>query len=167
MVQVSDIWQIQHVGFSVSSIDRSLSIYRDILGMEVALDVEVTGDHLKEHFHDALGLKHKKLRVANVKSATGVWLELFEFSDPPPKPIPPEARFSDIGINQICLEVKDIEEAIAWIVNAVGYAYYKEKQSENLPINLARRPAVNLSMTDYQRELIIASRRTPDEIRRF
>jgi catechol 2,3-dioxygenase-like lactoylglutathione lyase family enzyme len=87
MVHIPDVWQIQHVGFSVSSIDKSLSIYRDILGMEVALDTEITGDHLKEHFHQPLGLNHKKLRVAVVKSATGVWLELFQFSDPAPRTI--------------------------------------------------------------------------------
>lgn len=112
MVHIPDVWQIQHVGLSVLSIDKSLSIYRDILGMEVALDTEITGDHLKEHFLYPLGLDHKKLRVAFVKSATGVWLELFQFSDPSPRLISSESRFSDIGICQIALEVKDIEETI-------------------------------------------------------
>lgn len=112
MVKMPDVWQIQHVGLSVASIDRSLSIYRDILGMEVALDMELPPEHLKAHFQDTFDLKHKKLRVAVVKSATGVWLELFQFSDPAPKPAPASAKFSNIGICQIALEVRDIAGVI-------------------------------------------------------
>ena len=59
--------------------------------------------------------------------------------------------------------VEDINKAMDWIVNTVGYALYKTKHP-NLP---RRRPTTDLTMTDYQKKLIMASRRTPDEIRRF
>lgn len=111
-MNIPDVWQIQHVGLSVASIDRSLAIYRDILGMEVALDMELPPDHVKAHFQDVFSLEHKKLRVAVVKSATGIWLELFQFSEPDPQPVPADAKFSRIGICQIALEVKDINEVV-------------------------------------------------------
>lgn len=95
---------LNHVGVSVTNLDRSIAFYRDGLGMEVVVHWTFQGDP----YERLLGLKGVNGKVALLK-ATNLQIELFEFSHPPPAPGDPERRVCDHGITHFCIEVVDIE----------------------------------------------------------
>ena len=98
------IRRLNHVGISVVSLERSLDFYRDLLGMEVVVQTEFSG----EKYSAILGLPGAKGRVALVK-ATDIQLELFEFHRPSPGHSDPKRPVSDHGITHFCIEVHDID----------------------------------------------------------
>lgn len=90
-----NVRRLDHVGIAVSSLDRALALYRDVLGLPVA----------SQETLDAM-----KLRVARVKAGESV-LELLE-------PLPGEEVVSQFlsrrgeGLHHVCLEVDDVAAAM-------------------------------------------------------
>lgn len=95
---------INHVGVSVENIERSVSFYRDLLGMEVVTQKDFAG----EQYEAILGFKGAKGRLAMLQAGT-MRIELFEFSHPSPKLNDPSRKVLDQGISHFCIEVNDIE----------------------------------------------------------
>jgi catechol 2,3-dioxygenase-like lactoylglutathione lyase family enzyme len=95
---------LKHVGISVADLDRSIAFYRDLMGMEVVVDMKFDG----ELYETILGLPGSFGRVALLKSGN-LELELFEFSRPVPSRQDPDYPVSDTGITHFCIEVVDIE----------------------------------------------------------
>jgi catechol 2,3-dioxygenase-like lactoylglutathione lyase family enzyme len=95
---------IDHIGISVSNLERSLAFYRDLFGMEEVLHKPFAGQ-----VHDSIiGLPGTRGNVAIVRR--GNWqLELFEFDHPHPKPGDPNRPACDHGITHFCLQVTDIQ----------------------------------------------------------
>jgi catechol 2,3-dioxygenase-like lactoylglutathione lyase family enzyme len=97
------IRRMNHVGISVSSLERSIEFYRTGLDMEVL----VQGAFAGHEYETVLGLKGATGRVALLKAAD-MQLELFEFSHPAPKAGDPQRPVCDHGITHFCVEVADI-----------------------------------------------------------
>jgi catechol 2,3-dioxygenase-like lactoylglutathione lyase family enzyme len=92
-----------HVGVSVADLQRSIAFYRDVLGMEVVVE----GPFSDERYGTIMDLGGATGKVALLK-AGGALVELFEFSEPSPKPVERDRPVCDLGITHFCLEVTDI-----------------------------------------------------------
>ena len=95
---------INHIGISVSNLDRSIEFYRELLGLEVAVRRVFEG----AQYERLLALRGTRGTVALLKSHNAQ-IELFEFTNPSPKPGDPNRPVCDHGITHICVEVTDIE----------------------------------------------------------
>ena len=95
---------INHVGISVSNLDRSVKFYQNNFGMKVVMQSAFGG----EQFDKIFGLRGVSGKAALLKVGD-MQLELFEFSRPSPKPLDPRRPVSDQGISHFCIEVTDIE----------------------------------------------------------
>jgi catechol 2,3-dioxygenase-like lactoylglutathione lyase family enzyme len=108
---------IDHVGISVSSLDRALAFYRDILGMRVVAEGAL------DERHDAItnltGVRCKgvMLRIGSLR------LELFEFANPRPRPGDRNRPVCDHGITHIAIRVNDIEREYERLA-AAGVAFH-------------------------------------------
>lgn len=100
------ITELNHVGLSVSNLERSLAFYRDVLGMEVVIQAPFEGGR----YEIITGLTGAKGRAVLLQlKGTSLQVELFEFSHPKPKPADPQRPVCDHGITHFCMSVKDIE----------------------------------------------------------
>jgi catechol 2,3-dioxygenase-like lactoylglutathione lyase family enzyme len=97
---------MKHVGISVSNLGRSISFYRDLLGMEVVVEDTFSGDQ-----YDAiLRLRATSGKVALLKSGD-MQIELFEFSHPTPRHADPDRPVCDHGITHFCVQVDDVDDS--------------------------------------------------------
>jgi catechol 2,3-dioxygenase-like lactoylglutathione lyase family enzyme len=95
---------IHHVGIPVTSIDRSLPWYRDVLGL---IDAGITGAGGGEAISAAVQVEGADMRFAFL-TVGGVKLELLEYHTPKGKPF--TSANNDIGTVHVCFEVDDIDE---------------------------------------------------------
>lgn len=98
------IRSLEHVGISVSSLERSLGFYRDLLGMEVIDNGEFSGDL----YERILGLEGARGKVALLRSG-GLQIELFEFAHPVSVVRPSWRPVAELGISHFCIEVHDLD----------------------------------------------------------
>jgi catechol 2,3-dioxygenase-like lactoylglutathione lyase family enzyme len=70
--------RIDHVGITVSDVDRSLSFYRDVLGLRVIADATLAEPEVA----DLLGLDSVELRIADLDSGDGRIVELIQYLEP-------------------------------------------------------------------------------------
>jgi lactoylglutathione lyase len=99
---------IHHTSRGVSDMDKSLGFYRDLLGMKVVLDTEMSGEMLSREV--ALEDAHLRL-VELVPEDETFFLELLEYLSPRGKPYPGDATCADVGADHIALTVDDIQDA--------------------------------------------------------
>lgn len=99
-----------HVGLSVSNMQRSIEFYRDILGMEVVLELNIEDDRQAR----VIGMPGTKCRIAHLKLGDGV-LELFEYYDPIGENKARGMRQRDHGIVHIGFEVNDFHERVKFL----------------------------------------------------
>lgn len=97
---------MNHVGISVSDIDRSIAFYRDMFGMDQACEVFPFGG---EQFSSVMGLSNASGRMCMITGGD-VSLELFEFAAPRPQTQDPSYPVADHGISHFGFEVEDVEE---------------------------------------------------------
>jgi catechol 2,3-dioxygenase-like lactoylglutathione lyase family enzyme len=95
---------MKHVGISVESLDRALTFYRDLLGMEIVGQNRFSGGQ----YETILGLRGARGTVALLR-LDQMQVELFEFEQPAPVPAGPSRPVCDHGITHICIEVDDID----------------------------------------------------------
>jgi catechol 2,3-dioxygenase-like lactoylglutathione lyase family enzyme len=98
---------MNHVGLSVSNLDRAFEFYRDLLGMEIASQGRFGGEWHDEKYDGVLGLKGAAGRAATLRLGD-MGIELFEFEHPRPNPVDPNRPVCDHGITHFCLQVTDI-----------------------------------------------------------
>ena len=94
----------EHVGISVSNLDRSVAFYRDAFGMEVVAAKSFGG----ELYERLLALRGVKGRVATLEGHN-LQIELFEFRIPEPGRGIANPPLSELGISHFCLLVDDID----------------------------------------------------------
>jgi catechol 2,3-dioxygenase-like lactoylglutathione lyase family enzyme len=94
--------QINHVGISVSDIERSIAFYRDLFGLEQLCDVFPFGG---EQFAAIMDIPDVTGRMCMI-GKDSLQLELFEFTDARPRD--PEYPVSDRGYSHFGFEVDDI-----------------------------------------------------------
>jgi catechol 2,3-dioxygenase-like lactoylglutathione lyase family enzyme len=97
--------QFNHVGISVTDLDRSIEFYREMLGMELLADPFPFGG---EQFSEIMDVPAAQGRMCMI-AAGNLWLELFEFSNPAGKAKDPSYPVSDRGISHFGVTVDDIQ----------------------------------------------------------
>jgi len=95
---------MNHIGVSVSNLDRSIEFYRDLLGMEVVAQQTFEG----ERYDTILALERARGKVALLKRGN-MQIEMFEFLQPSPKSGELPRTVCDYGITHFCMDVADIE----------------------------------------------------------
>ena len=98
---------ISHTSFTVSDIDRSLAFYRDLLGMEVLVEVEREGEFIEE----VVGFQGASLRIVGLKLPQGSdhILELIEYRAPHGQRL--DLRTCNPGVAHLCFVTDDIHNA--------------------------------------------------------
>lgn len=97
---------MNHVGISVSNIERTITFYRDMFGMEQDCDVFSFGG---PDFSAVMGLEDARGRMCMI-SGGDVSLELFEFAKPAPQPKRADYPVADHGYSHFAFSVDNIEE---------------------------------------------------------
>lgn len=99
---------VHHTSRAVSDMDRSLAFYAGLLGMEIVLDTEMSGEMLSRE----VALKNAHLRLVELAPADrSFFLELLQYIEPVGRPYPAAMRCCDVGADHVALVVGDIWEA--------------------------------------------------------
>jgi catechol 2,3-dioxygenase-like lactoylglutathione lyase family enzyme len=96
---------VHHTGITVSDLDRSVAFYEQ-LGFDVAERMEEEGDEVER----GVGVPGARLRVAMLEGPNSR-LELIEYLEPSNGPAPHPNN--GIGAAHVCLEVEDVDAAVA------------------------------------------------------
>lgn len=116
---------IHHIALSIKDMDRSLAFYRDLLGLEVAMDKSwedagETGDKI-------LRVKGTAARQVMLKCGDAM-VELFQFNRPEPAPMAEDRPVIDRGITHLCFDVKDVDAEYERLSKA-GVIFHCEPQN--------------------------------------
>ena len=96
-----------HVGLSVGNTQRSIEFYRDIMGMEVVLELDISDDRQSR----VIGTPGVKCRIVHLKLGDAV-LELFEYQQPVGENRARTMPQWDHGLVHIGFEVDDFHERV-------------------------------------------------------
>lgn len=94
-----------HAAISTPDLERCIAFYRDFLGCEEAW--RFGWDAGSAEADDLTGLANSAARAAMLRLGDS-YLEVFEFSSPPPASPGSPRPVCDHGITHICVEVKDL-----------------------------------------------------------
>lgn len=111
---IAAVTALNHVGITVGRLDRSLSFWNELVGLELRGRGEVAFPHLDE----IIGLGPTRLAWAELEIPGGGMLELFEYLEPAGRPL--AQRTSDPGSVHLCLECEDLD-ALLGRIQAAGY----------------------------------------------
>ncbi len=103
---------LDHVSITVADLERSLSFYRDLLGLRVRESGEDGGGQMAT----IVGLPGVRFRYADVELGNGQILELLQYLEPAGAPI--TQRTCDPGSGHIAFVVSDIDETYAELTRA-------------------------------------------------
>jgi catechol 2,3-dioxygenase-like lactoylglutathione lyase family enzyme len=106
--------KMNHVGISVSDIERTIAFYRDMFGMEQSCEVFPFGG---SDFSAVMRLKGARGRMCMI-SGGDVSLELFEFANPVPRSKSADYPVADHGYSHFAFAVEDIESVYARLIAA-------------------------------------------------
>jgi len=106
--------RIHHAGITCTDVERSLSFYRDLLGMRVLEDTRLTRPEVAA----LLGTDELDLRLVNLDAGDGRIIELLQYTTPPGKQVDYTNR--DPGTGHIALTVRDLDAVMAGIEAAGG-----------------------------------------------
>ena len=95
---------MDHVGVSVKDIEKAIEFYRDVIGMEKALDREFDSPLAR-----IIGIEGAKARVVHMKLGDSV-VELFDYKFPKGREPRPDQNQSDYGLTHIGFMVEDFEQ---------------------------------------------------------
>lgn len=113
-----------HSGMTVSSLEKSIEFYRDILGLEL-VKVEPPRDSRSE----MLGVENATVHIAVMRMAgTNESIELIEFKSPTP-PNSYAAPVNSIGQVHLAFRVDDIEASIKEL-KGKGVAFVSDSHEE-------------------------------------
>lgn len=95
--------QIHHAGITVSSLDRSLELYRDVLGLEVLMVFERTEADIGR----VVGYPGARLRIAFLQvPGDTARIELLQYLTP--EGVPQDSETYNPGAGHVCFRVSDI-----------------------------------------------------------
>ena len=95
---------MNHVGISVSNLERSIEFYKEMLGMELAGPIFPFSGPL---FEQVMALEKPQGRIGFLSNGS-LQIELFEFSHPHAAPKDANYSVADRGISHFCVEVTDL-----------------------------------------------------------
>jgi catechol 2,3-dioxygenase-like lactoylglutathione lyase family enzyme len=117
---------LDHVGFAVTDLDRSIAFYEVLLG--VPLLMRKTWD--VEYLGEIVGYPGAVLEGAFFQLPNGVILELLRYSDPPPGVVDMES--TNAGNAHLCL-VSDDMQADFDRIQAAGYDTFRSASPVPIP----------------------------------
>jgi catechol 2,3-dioxygenase-like lactoylglutathione lyase family enzyme len=98
---------IDHTAIVVGDTERSLDLYRDLLGLRLAGESENYGTE-QEHLNNVFGAR---LRITSLRAHTGPGVELLEYLSPTGgRPFPDDARANDFVHWETALATNDIDQ---------------------------------------------------------
>jgi len=113
--------EMHHTGLSVTDMERSLELYRDILGMEVEWDLTIKDIPA---FGTIIGLPGVEERIVMMK-LNNCRIELFQFYEPKGKKI--ERRQCDIGYMHVAFVVDELDD-ICRKLEEKGIEFYSKAE---------------------------------------
>jgi catechol 2,3-dioxygenase-like lactoylglutathione lyase family enzyme len=96
-IRAARVLAVHHTSRSVADMERSLRFYRDLLGMEVVLDTEMTGEMLERE----VALEGARLRLIELASGGETMLELLQYYEPEPSGLGARLRPCDVGAHHV------------------------------------------------------------------
>ena len=96
--------RMDHVGVSVKNIEKAISFYSDVVGMEKVLDREFDSP-----LAQIIGIEGAKARIVHMKLGDSV-IELFDYKHPQGREPRADQNQSDYGLIHIGLAVENFEE---------------------------------------------------------
>jgi catechol 2,3-dioxygenase-like lactoylglutathione lyase family enzyme len=96
------IKDIRHTGIVVVDLEASLHFYRDLLGFQIAKQMEETGDYID----NISSLRNVKVTTVKMTSPTGQMIELLKYHSHPAKQT--VRKICEIGISHIAFTVDDL-----------------------------------------------------------
>ena len=96
-----------HNAISVEDIEVSLAFYRDLLGMKIIMDLDISDDRISR----VIGEPGAKCRIVHLKSGNAV-IELFQYSYPKGENKAKPFKQYDHGLTHIGLEVTDFHNMV-------------------------------------------------------
>ena len=115
------IHHIEHVGLSVSNLERSIDFYCRNFNLKVELILEPSKDLPLDKI---VGLPGCKVRIAHLSSG-GAILELFEYIKPKGEPVSPQATQADKGFIHMGFKTTDLQKEYAYL-SAQGVRFFSE-----------------------------------------
>lgn len=127
--KIGETMKFHHVALFVSNLDKSLELWRDVLGFDVLVDrvipdtaTEGRQARMPQHvLDDIFGVKGANSRMALLQSRDGAMIELQQPTVPAVQKTPREnLRYRHTGIHEVAFLVEDIEP---WFdkVRSAGY----------------------------------------------
>lgn len=113
--------EMHHTGLSVSDMERSLGLYRDILGMEVEWDADIEGI---PEFGAVIALPGVRERIVMLR-LNNCRVELFQFHEPKGEKVP--RRQCDLGYMHVAFVVDELAD-ICRKLEEEGIEFYSEPQ---------------------------------------
>ena len=92
-----------HTGFVVADIDKSISFYQNVMGLQVVMQDERSGEYAEK----LLGFTGAHIKIAYLGIGDGHLLELIEYVVP--RSNIPSINRNDLGASHICFIVEDID----------------------------------------------------------
>lgn len=148
------ITRVNHTGISVADIDRSLTFYRDLLGLELIFDSDV--DDI-EPLNAVVGMAKARGRVAWLM-AGDTMIELWQWNHPQGRELPDDYRPADRGVTHFALQTDDVDELYERVVGA-GYHANTE------PLDLGLHKTTYIRGPDEEIIEILEDRATPEALR--
>lgn len=96
------IKDIRHTGIVVTELEKSLYFYRDLLGFQIAKQMEESGDYID----NILSLRNVKVTTVKMTSPSDQMIELLKYYSHPAEQKTRE--INEIGISHIALTVNDL-----------------------------------------------------------
>ena len=97
------IKDIRHTGIVVIDLEASLYFYRDLLGFQVAKQMEEAGDYID----NISSLRNVKVTTVKLASPSGQMIELLKYHSHPTEQMMRE--ICEIGISHIAFTVDDLD----------------------------------------------------------
>jgi len=148
------ITRVNHTGISVADIDRSLSFYRDLLGLELIFDSDVDD---VEPLNAVVGMDRARGRVAWLM-AGDTMIELWQWDHPHGRDLPEDYRPADRGVTHFALQTDDVDELYRTVVDA-GY------HANTRPLDLGLHKTTYIRGPDQEIIEILEDRATPEALK--
>ena len=107
------ITALNHTGFVVADLDRSVKFYTDVVGLQVVATRERTGAPISQ----IVGYQDSHLKIVVLGTGqNGHFLELIQYVHPPSDERPTQER-SVLGATHLALSVDDIQETFQGLIS--------------------------------------------------
>ena len=123
-----------HTGVTVSSLERSLEFWQNVLGFEFSHRAHQTGEMAEQ----ITGVKGAEIKLAVVKAPGGHKIELLEYLAPPDRKQHVDLRPCDVGSVHVALRVDDLD-AVLQRVAASGWKAAGKPQTLTTGPNAGKR----------------------------